>query len=501
MRKLSAEVPNVFRLDPLFLSLSLALLSLPLPSASLAFAQQRVDFDKLEKIVVEELKETNTPGAAVAVVSGNQLLFAKGFGVANIESGTSVTPDTLFRIGSVTKMFTAAVLVTLAENGRLKLDEPVGKYVEGLNFKLSQVTAHQLLSHTAGMTDESPSDYGSHDDSGLAAYVRSLKEDHFFTEPARIFSYSNPGFDVAGFLIEQIDRRPYADQMSERLFKPLGMNSTTFRPTVAMTYPLSQGHHASGKAKPTVIRPFGDNVAGWPDGFMFSSVNDLARFTIAFMDSGRIDGKQVLPPAVIAKLSTPHADLHSRFGFEGGKYGYGLFVHDHRGVRVVWHAGLLPGFGALLQMVPAHRFAVIVLANRSSSLLNKTAEKAMELLLPLEAKRARKSEQALPVSGSEMSEYVGTYANKPESAEILVKQGKLILKRADGEFPITKIGNCRFSIIKSSESKAEEFVLVPGANGKAEYLHMDRHALRKVQEADDKKRTGPETRTDVKSED
>jgi CubicO group peptidase (beta-lactamase class C family) len=475
---------NVLRFDRLFVFLSLALLSALLPSASLVLGQQRrVDFARLEKVALEELKKTNTPGAAVAVVSGDRLVFAKGFGVANIETGAPVTPDTLFRIGSVTKMFTAAVLVTLAENGRFKLDEPIGKYVEGLNFKLSQVTAHQLMSHTAGMTDESPSDYGSHDDSALAAYVRSLKEDHFFTEPGRIFSYSNPGFDVTGFLIEEITRKPYADQMSDRLFKPLGMNSTTFRPTMAMTYPLSQGHHVSGKAKPTVIRPFGDNVAGWPDGFMFSSVNDLARFAIAFMDSGRINGKQVLTPAVITKLATPYADLHSHFVFEDGGYGYGLFVHDHRGVRVVWHAGLLPGFGALLQMVPARRFAVIILANRSSSLLNETAEKAMELLLPLEAKAEAKFEQALAVSEAEISDYVGKYANKPQIAEILVKESKLIFKREDGEFPVTKIGNCRFSIIKPSESEPEEFVFLPGANGKAEYLHIGRHALRKVQEA------------------
>jgi len=475
----------MFRVNPFFFSLSLVLLFAPFPPASRLFAlQQKVDFAKLEKVALEELKNSNTPGAAVAVVSDDRLVFAKGFGVANIETGAPVTPATLFRIGSVTKMFTAAVLVALAENERFKLDEPIGKYVNGLTPKLSRVTAHQLMSHTAGMTDESPSDYGWHDDSALATYVRSLKEDHFFTEPGRIFSYSNPGFDVSGFLIEELGGRPYADQMRDRLFKPLGMNSTTFRPTMAMTYPLSQGHDVSAKAKPTVIRPFGDNVAGWPDGFMFSSVNDLARFAIAFMDSGRIDGTQVLTSAVITKLATPYVDLHSRFGFEDGRYGYGLFVHDHRGVRVVWHAGLLPGFGALLQMVPARRFAVIILANRSSSLLNETAEKAMELLLPLEAKAEAKSEQALAVSEAEISNYVGKYANKPQSAEIFfLKEGKLILKREDGEFPITKIGNCRFSIIKPSGSEPEEFVLVPGAKGKAEYLHIGRHALRKVQEA------------------
>ena len=465
-----------------FVPLSLVLLSVLLPSASLAFAQQqRVDFTQLEKIALEELKQTNTPGAAVAVVSGDRLVFAKGFGTANIETGAPVIPDMLFRVGSITKMFTATVLATLAEDKQINLDEPIGKYVKELNPKLSVVTGHQLMSHTAGMTDESPSDYGSHDDSALAAYVRSLKEDHFFTEPGRIFSYSNPGFDVAGFLIEEFGGRPYADQMSERLFEPLGMKSTTFRPTVAMTYPLSQGHSLSGKAKPAVIRPFGDNAAGWPDGFMFSSVNDLARFAIAFMDGGRIDGKQVLTPAAIARLSTPYADLHSRFGFENGKYGYGLFVHDYRGVHVVWHAGLIPGFGALLQMVPARRFAVIVLANRSGSLLNKTAEKAMELMLPLGAKAAVKSEQALPVSQAEISEYVGTYKNTPESAELLAKQGTLILKREDGEFPTKKTGDHRFSIVKPSESEAEEFVLVRGRDGKTEYLHMGRHALKKVQ--------------------
>ncbi len=142
-----------------FVPLSLALLSVPLPPASLAFAQQqRVDVTQLEKVTLEELKETNTPGAAVAAVSGDRLVFAKAFGAANIETGAPVTPDTLFRVGSVTKMFTAAVLVTLAEQGQINLDEPISKYVKGLNPKLSLVTAYQLMSHTAGMTDESPSD-------------------------------------------------------------------------------------------------------------------------------------------------------------------------------------------------------------------------------------------------------------------------------------------------------------------------------------------------------
>ena len=148
---------------------------------------------------------------------------------------------------------------------------------------------------------------------------------------------------------------------------------------------------------------------------------------------------------------------------------------------MIWHAGLTPGFGALLQMVPAHHFAVIVLANRSGALLNETAEKAMELMLPLGPKAEAKSEQVVAVSETEIREYVGTYTNKPESAELLIKKGSLVLRWRDEEHSITKIGDHRFSIANPSESEAEEFVLVRGRDGKAEYLHIGRHALKKVQ--------------------
>src|SRR5882762_665976 len=119
-------------------------LLLALAISPTVFAQQQtINFDELETTVNAELKATNTPGAAVAVVLGDHVVFAKGFGVANVETGTPVTPDTLFRIASTTKMLTAAALVALAEQDKIKLDEPIGKYVKVLRPKLSQVTVHQ----------------------------------------------------------------------------------------------------------------------------------------------------------------------------------------------------------------------------------------------------------------------------------------------------------------------------------------------------------------------
>jgi CubicO group peptidase (beta-lactamase class C family) len=228
------QIPMRLRLIllPLILLMSCWLCSQP-SSAT----QQESGFAELEKVALEELQETETPGAAVAVVSGERVVVGKGFGESNVETHAHVKPEMLFRLGAPTKVLTAAVLVMLAEEGKIRLDEPIGAYVKGLSPKIAQVTTHQLLTHTAGLKDESPM-YGRHDESALADTVRSWKDDYFVSGPGQKFSHSNPGYWLAGFVVEQLTGKPFADQLKERLFDPLGMSNTTFRPTIAMTFPI-----------------------------------------------------------------------------------------------------------------------------------------------------------------------------------------------------------------------------------------------------------------------
>ena len=457
-------------------SLIILAVALAVTPAFVAVQAQQPDFGQLEKVVLEELKETNTPGATIAIVSGERVIYTKAFGISNVETGAPMTPEMLFRIGSTTKMFTATALVALAVDGKIKLDEPIGKHVEGLNPKIAGLTAHQLLTHTAGIIDEAPM-YGDHDDSAMGRTIRSWKEDQLFTEPATIISYSNPGYWLAGFVAESIGRKPFADQMSESIFKPLGMTSTTFRPTVAMTYPLAQGHNAAAKSAPTVVRPFADNAASWPAGSMFTNVGDLSRFIIAFVNGGRLEGKQVLSPQVIATLSTPQVSIPSQ---PKAKYGYGLMFGSYRGVRVVEHGGSRSGYGSVIKMAPDHRFAVIVLGNRTGVSLNKTAEKAMELMLPLKPKEAAKPQQELPMTAEEMANYAGRYGQRDVIAEILLKDGKLFLKQGPNERPIRKIGENRFAASAPAASSAVEFALVPGADGKAAYFQGGLRSAKRV---------------------
>ncbi len=442
-----------------------------LPARPPAAAQQtQPEFAELEKVVLDELKATNTPGAAIGIVRGDRLIYAKGFGTSNVETGAPVTPNMLFRLGSTTKMFTAAALVQLAEAGKLKLDNPIGNHAKGLSPKIAQLTSHQLLSHTGGLSDDAVM-FGLHDDAALGETVRGLKDDSLFTEPGRIFSYSNAGYWLAGFVVEQVSGKPYADQLNEALFKPLGMQSTTLRPTMAMTWPLSQGHEG---APPKVIRPAADNAGNWPSGSIFSSVNDLSRWVTTLLNGGKLDGQQVLSPSLIAKLSAPHAATP---GSES-HYGYGLASSTERGVRRLQHGGSRSGYGSVITLAPEQRVGLIILANRTGASLPRTAEKALELLLPFTPQVSEKP-QSITMSEAEMQRCVGVFAQGSNIVELLPVEGKLFAKRGNQQFPVNKVGEGRFTA-GPLDRPAVSFALVFGANGKAEYFHAGGRSLRRI---------------------
>ncbi|HEY7700359.1 MAG TPA: serine hydrolase domain-containing protein, partial [Vicinamibacteria bacterium] len=242
-----------------------------------------VDLPAIERALEAELRETHTPGAELVVVRGDEVLLSKGFGTANAETGERMTPEHLFRLGSTTKLFTALLLSTLVEQGRIDLDRSVGSTVKGLPDFVAKLSAHQLLSHTAGIKDE-PADYGLHDESALAAFPRGWGEDYRLLAPGRAFSYSNPGFALAGLVAQETLGKPYADAMKELLLTPLGMERATFRPTEAMTRPLSQGHKISPDGQAAVVRPYSDDSRQWPNGFLMASASEMGRFVRAFLN-------------------------------------------------------------------------------------------------------------------------------------------------------------------------------------------------------------------------
>jgi CubicO group peptidase (beta-lactamase class C family) len=445
------------------------ILSLILLISGAAYAQAGDGLQDLERAATAELQETGTPGLALAVIRDGRVVLAKGLGAASLETGQPVTPDTLFHVGSVTKTLTAAAVVTLTEQGKLQLDEPVGRWVDGLAPGLAKLTLHQLLSNTAGLGDQHGGD-GLHEEAALAAFVLSRTDRDLLLPPGKVFSYSNLGYALAGLVLERVTGKPYADAMREILFEPLGMTRTTLRPLAAMTWPLAVGHEPQETGPPQVVRPMADDTRIWPAGYAFTSLNDLSRFVIALLDGGRLEGRQVLPPRVAARMLAPVADIPTNV-FVRGRYGYGLFREESRGVPVAFHAGTLPGYSAEFRMIPERRAAVLVLSNRSDNRMEKTFTRALDLLLPGVAPPAAEPRRELAMTAEEMQRYVGTYANR-WSMDIFVRDGRLFLRRFGAELPITRIGDNRFSVQPEGAPQAQEFVIVPGAGGRPEILQM-----------------------------
>jgi CubicO group peptidase (beta-lactamase class C family) len=434
---------------------------------SLLFA---LSLASIEATLQEELAETRTPGAALVIVRGNEVIFAKGFGVANVETGEPVTPDHLFRLGSTTKLFTALALVTLAERGLIDLTRPAGDVAKGLPAFAAEVTAHQLLCHTAGLRDQ-PADYGLHDEAALAAFPRGWGEDYRLAPPGAPFSYSNPGFALAGLLIEETMKKPYADAMRELLFDPLGMDRATFRPTEAMTRPFSQGHQVPPEKAAAVVRPFSDDSRQWPNGFLMASASELARFAIAFLNEGLLEGKTVISPGAIRRASTAHAGIpYDLPDMRKPGYGYGLFLHQRDGVSIAEHVGTMPGFTSILTMAPQERFAVVLLANQEGVQFERTLAAAFSSYRKEVAEPAADA-PAVPMTETEMDSLIGVYRNR-WPVTLVRDEGGLFLDQFGARFPVTRRGSDLFVAEPPEGRRPIPFRIIPGADGKGELLQL-----------------------------
>ena len=444
------------------------------PGRKAASSPPAIDFSELDKLVAEELKERNTPGAVIAVVSGDHVVYQKAFGVANVETNAPMQPEMLFRLGSTTKMFTAAALVTLAERNKINLNEPIGNKLKGLSStKIAKTTPHHLLSNSAGVRDFA-APVISNDDASLGNMIRAWKDDVFFADQGEIYSYSSAGFWLSGLVIEEVQGKPYADAMNELLFQPLGMERTTLRPLMAITYPFATGH-ALDAGKPVILRPLFNNVAMWPAGSMWSNAKDLSRWVIAFMNEGRLDGKQILSASLINQMVQHYVRVP---GETDAYYAYGLTVFKHQGLEFVGHGGFSRGYGSMVQMVTSRKFAVIVLTNKSGETMRKSLNKATELGLGLKNEEPSKPAAFAPLTTAEMNEYTGAYSHAPTTWEVSVIDDKLYIKFDGKEHALTKSGERKFTFGAQNEN---EVVFVPDKNGKIGFLFTELYGAKRVQ--------------------
>lgn len=429
--------------------------------------------DALDSAMTAELARTGTPGAQVAVVVNGTLAYTRGYGVADGETNRAVTQHTLFRVGSVTKMVTAALVSQLAADGRLDLQAPISQYVPELAGKrVGTVTTHQLLSHNAGWLDNAVA-YGRMGEGALGEVFREITDTMFFTEPGRVFSYSNPSYAMVGYVAEKAGNARFASLTDQLVIKKMGMPNATFKPLDALTRDFSQGHMARTGASPVIVRPFTENTAQWAAGFLFASSAELARFTMTLMDGGMLDGTRILTADAVTRMTTGHQVVP---GSSTTRYGYGLRIRSGP-AGVVWdHGGSINGFDAMVTMYPEKKLAFIVLDNLSGAPLKGITElvafRAANIVVPT-PEIFSDERAATPL---ERAMLAGTYKQGKTVVTLREQDNSLVFQDGTGSLTVQMTGTDRIVISRLDGTKTVYFV-VRDASGAIQYLSLGNRAL------------------------
>jgi CubicO group peptidase (beta-lactamase class C family) len=290
----------------------------------------------LDGMMPSQLQRENVAGAAIAVVKDGKLIFAKGYGFSDVAKRTPVTADnTLFRPGSISKLFTWTLVMQLAEQGKLDLDKDVNEY---LDFKIppaygKPITLKNIMTHTAGF-EELGRDLFVSDAQHLHTLEKFLKHhvpDRIFP-PGVVPAYSNYATALAGYIVQRVSGKPFDQYAQENLFSPLGMQKSTFvQPLPENLKPLMSNGYKKGSGK---AEPF-EFVEAYPAGSVSTTAKDMSNFMIAHLQNGRFGDKQILKPETAKQM-------HSRlYGTDDrlNAMAYGFYEESRNGKRIIGHGG------------------------------------------------------------------------------------------------------------------------------------------------------------------
>ncbi len=325
------------------------------------------------------MRKAGVPALSIALVDDQQLVWAEGFGYADRELRVPATPETVYQIGSITKVVNALAIMQLVEQGRMHLDRPITEYLPDFSMHsrwptAAPITPRALLCHHAGLPTYLLKGFFS--DRSLTDLLHELRDEHLAFEPHTVFNYSNLGSDLLGLAVERITGLPYAETVQHQLLAPLGMHNTGVTPDGTR---LARGYVHDMPVNPTPVRDI-------PAGGLCSNVLDLARLMRSVFAGGTLDGQHILGKDLLSATFEPQypgrpLDFGQRYGL-GWMLG-GLPVEG--GGQQAWHNGGTKAFLSQLALLPDKKLGVVVLANADNAgdLVYATADEALRLALEI----------------------------------------------------------------------------------------------------------------------
>ena len=372
--------------------------------------------ERLERVIAREMGGQGLPALSIALVDDQEVVWARGFGVARPLDSVPATAATVYRVGSVSKLFTDIAVMQLVERGVLDLDAPVTNYLPDFhprNTYSKPITLRQLMAHRSGLVREPP--VGNYFDSTsppLAATVASLNRTTLVYPPETRTKYSNAAIATVGYVLERTQHEPFAAYLARHVLAPLGMTQSGFEPSPELGRGLAGASMwtMDGRSFPAPTFPLGMS----PAGSMYTTVTDLGRFLSALFAGGRGPHGRILEPQTIAQMWTPQFTRPD----EQAGYGIGFRLGRLDGHRSIGHDGAIYGFATTLQALPDEKLGVVVVTtlDGANAAVDRIAESALRAMLSSRAGGVG----GVMVAGGAVAEPETTTAIAPERARRLV---------------------------------------------------------------------------------
>jgi len=388
--------------------------------------------EKIVDWIFERVIKEKYPGAAVLVAKDGEILYQNGYGYANIGDRVGVTPETKFRIGSISKQFTAAAILKLQEEGKLSVEDKLSKFLPDYP-RGDEVTLHHLLTHTSGIHN-----YTSKPEFMKTVTVEikpeelvdSFKNDKFDFDPGENQSYCNSGYLLLGRIVQKVSGKPLGDYLKETFFDPLNMTETGTH-----SWSLVLDHEATGysyvEGKVQKAQNWDMSRAGGA-GALYSTVGDL------YLWNKAVFNEEVLKESSLKAAFTPARLNNGEFaGGPGGGYGYGWAIGQIRGLKLIAHGGGLNGFSSHLMRLPEQKLTVTVLANSLPSIPELSASgfahHIAEIYMFEEMEQQASFTQDKTVDPAVYDDYVGRYDYGSSMVLTVTKEGDRLFAQLSGQ--------------------------------------------------------------------
>lgn len=462
-------------------------LSLSQAFASSEAIEKRIT-DRLEKEVVpiieKDITGLNVPGLSMAVVLDGKILWKKGFGYQDREKRIPATPETVYRVGSLSKLFNAIAIMQQQEKGKVDIDADIKKYLPYLDFKNpfdrpALVTLRHLLSHRAGILRECPvGNYFDSTEPSVEDTVKSMVGTALVYPPGIKTKYSNIGVCIAGHILEKLTGMDFAQYQKEFVLKSLNMNSSSFLPEDFIMEKVAKGFMRDLEGKQWEAPHF--RFGFLPAGNLYSNVIDLSKFMNFIFE----DGKPLLRNETLKQMLTVQFQEKK----DASGYGLGFYISEMHNFRTVGHGGAVYGFSSNIRIIPEEKLGVVVLnsLDGANGFNRKIVFKSLGIALEEKTgKKILKTLGSLEISPSDLKKYEGRYERNGLPVWLVLRNEKLYYEPYGTRKQLTPVSENEF--ITDDLMGYGESITILEENGRVKGIEINNRLYEKTQEIAEKK--------------